>query len=354
MSVTFNNVSKRFPDGTVALDNLDFEFSKGEFVIFLGPSGSGKTTACRCLAGLEEITSGKVLVDGKDITPLPPRERDMSMVFQNYALYSHKSVYENIAYPLHIRKLPKDKIDRMVKDVAKLLQIGNYLGRKPRQLSGGQAQRVAVARALVWQPSICLMDEPLSNLDAILRLQTRTELKRLHEELKCTFVFVTHDQEEAMTLGTRIMVLNEGKLIQFDTQKKIYSEPATRFVAEFIGRPAMNTIEGEIIGGYFRAGELELPLPERPDGKIVLGIRPERIALQRESQNNFIPFTIDVVELVQPDTLLFIKKGKKDPVSFVVRVMEDFSDLKPRDPIHLKFPEQALHFFDITSGERLQ
>jgi len=353
MSVAFHNVSKRFSDGTLALENLEFEFSKGEFVIFLGPSGSGKTTACRCLAGLEEISSGKVLVDGKDITPLPPRERDMSMVFQNYALYSHKIVYENIAYPLRIRKYPKDRIDQMVKDVAKLLQIDDYLGRKPRQLSGGQAQRVAVARALVWQPSICLMDEPLSNLDAILRLQTRTELKRLHEELKCTFVFVTHDQEEAMTLGTRIIVLNQGRLIQFDTPQKIYTQPATRFVAEFIGRPAMNTIEGNISKGLFRTNELELPISPRPAGKAVLGIRPEHIVLQRESHGDFIPFTLDVVELVQPDTLLFVKKGLSNPVSIVVRVMEDCSDLKPRETVYLKFPQQALHFFDIASGDRL-
>jgi ABC-type sugar transport system ATPase subunit len=353
MSVRFQNVSKRFSDGTLALNNLDLEFSKGEFVIFLGPSGSGKTTACRCLAGLEEVTSGTVLVDGKDITPLPPRERDMSMVFQNYALYSHKSIFENIAYPLRIRKYPKDKIKDMVFEVAKLLQIEDYLQRKPRQLSGGQAQRVAVARALVWRPSICLMDEPLSNLDAILRLQTRTELKRLHEELKATFVFVTHDQEEAMTLGTRIMVLNEGKLVQFDTPKKIYSEPATRFVAQFIGRPAMNTLEGEISAGYFRAGEFELPASERPEGKIVLGIRPEHIVLHRSPQSGFLPFTLDVVELVQPDTLLFVKKGEKDSVAMVVRVLEECSDLKPPDEVYLQFPEKSLHFFDITSGARL-
>ena len=353
MSVAFHNVSKRFSDGTLALDNLEFKFSKGEFIIFLGPSGSGKTTACRCLAGLEEITSGQVLVDDKDITDLPPRERNMSMVFQNYALYSHKIVYENIAYPLRIRKYSREKIDQMVKDVAKLLQIDDYLGRKPRHLSGGQAQRVAVARALVWQPSICLMDEPLSNLDAILRLQTRTELKRLHEELKCTFVFVTHDQEEAMTLGTRIIVLNHGKLIQFDTPKKIYTEPATRFVAEFIGRPAMNTIEGEISNGGFQSDLLELPISGRIAGKVVLGIRPEHIVLQREPHSDFIPFTLDVVELVQPDTLLFVKREKRNPASIVVRVMEDCSDLKPRDTIYLNFPQSNLHFFDIATGERL-
>ncbi len=197
------------------------------------------------------------------------------------------------------------------------------------------------------------MDEPLSNLDAILRLQTRTELKRLHEELKCTFVFVTHDQEEAMTLGTRIIVLNQGKHIQFDSPRKIYSEPATRFVAEFIGRPAMNTIEGKISDGLFRSRELDLPVSGKGDGNVVLGIRPEHIVLQRESQRDFIPFTLDVVESVQPDTLLFVKRGKDDPVSIVVRIMEDCSDLRPRDTIYLKFPQQALHFFELTSGERL-
>jgi len=339
MSVAFQNVSKRFSDGTLALEDLEFEFSKGEFIIFLGPSGSGKTTACRCLAGLEEITSGQVVVDGEDISRLPPRERNMSMVFQNYALYSHKIVYENIAYPLRIRKYPKKKIDQRVKDIAKLLQIDHYLGRKPRQLSGGQAQRVAVARALVWQPSICLMDEPLSNLDAILRLQTRTELKRLHEEL--------------MALGTRIIVLNEGMLIQYVTPRKIYSEPTTRFEAEFIGRPAMNTIEGKISNGRFRSDQLELPIAGRAAGKVVLGIRPEHIVLQREPYSDFIPFTLDVVELVQPDTLLFVKKGRRNPASMVIRVMEDCEDLRPRDTIYLKFPQRNLHFFDFATGERL-
>jgi ABC-type sugar transport system ATPase subunit len=197
------------------------------------------------------------------------------------------------------------------------------------------------------------MDEPLSNLDAILRLQTRTELKRLHHEFKSTFVFVTHDQEEAMTLGTRIIVLNQGKMVQFNTPQKIYSDPATRFVAEFIGRPAMNTIEGKISNGYFIAGELELPVAKQHEGKIVLGIRPEHIILQRQAQNGFIPFTLDVVELVQPDTLLFVKTGGNDPVTMVVRVMEDCSDLKPHDIVHLKFPDRFIHFFDISSGERL-
>lgn len=352
MSVIFDKVSKQFPDGTLALDNLDLEFAKGEFVIFLGPSGSGKTTACRCLAGLEEITSGRILVDGVDVSPLPPRKRNMSMVFQNYALYSHKTVFENIAYPLRVRKLAKGRIPEEVRRVAELLQIEDFLDRRPRQLSGGQAQRVAVARALVWQPDICLMDEPLSNLDALLRLQTRTELKRLHRELGSTFVFVTHDQEEAMTLGTRIAVLCDGKLVQFDVPRKIYHEPATRFVAEFIGRPAMNTLEGRLIDGVFHTGDVRIAAAGlmKTDRKVVLGIRPERIVLHRQAGPDRVPFTLDVAELVEPDTLLFVKSAR---TSLVVRVDEDCSDLAPGDMVYLEFPPETLHLFDLAGGKRL-
>lgn len=354
MSVTFKNVSKRFPGGTMALDNLNFSFDHGEFVVFLGPSGSGKTTACRVLAGLEMTTEGCIELDGRDITDLAPRERNMSMVFQNYALYSHRSVFENIAYPLRIRKKSKEEIDKAVKDVATLLQIQDYLHRRPKQLSGGQAQRVAVARALVWQPAICLMDEPLSNLDAILRLQTRTELKRLHEDLGSTFVFVTHDQEEAMTLGTRIVVLDQGRLIQFDTPRKIYHEPATRFVAQFIGRPAMNCLEGNVAEGVFACGQFRLPTPGRPNGPVVLGIRPERIYLSRPdetpSDDQTVDFMVDVVEVMQPDTLLFVKKGE---TTMIVRAMEDCSHIPTGSTVTLVFPPDALHFFDLKTGERL-
>ena len=306
MGVEFRAVRKVFADGTVALEGLDLAFETGEFLVLLGPSGSGKTTACRLLAGLEAPTAGSLWVDGRDITGLPPRARGMSMVFQNYALYGHKTVYENIAYPLRIRSSraqnrPDGARDRLD------LQIEAQLKRRPAQLSGGQAQRVAVARALVWQPLICLMDEPLSNLDALLRLQTRTELKRLHGELRRTFVFVTHDQEEAITLGTRIAVLNEGRLVQLDTPRRIYREPATRFVAEFIGRPAMNTVDGVIEAGVFRAGGLALPVRGRQDGPIVLGIRPEALVLRAEPTAETLTFELDVVEPVEPDTLLFVK-----------------------------------------------
>jgi sn-glycerol 3-phosphate transport system ATP-binding protein len=350
MGVEFREVRKVFPDGTVALEGLDLAFETGEFIVLLGPSGSGKTTACRLLAGLEEPSSGGVWIDGRDITALPPRERGMSMVFQNYALYAHKTVYENIAYPLRIRKAPRAEIDRMVHEIAAMLQIEIQLDRWPRQLSGGQAQRVAVARALVWQPGICLMDEPLSNLDALLRLQTRTELKRLHGELRRTFVFVTHDQEEAMTLGTRIAVLNEGRLVQFDTPRRIYREPASRFVAEFIGRPAMNTIDGVIEQGVFRAGGFALPAAGRPDGPVVLGIRPEALILRDEPTDDSVTFDLDVVELVEPDTLLFVKK---DQVSMVARIVRDVGERATGAPVHLELPTEHRHFFDPETGARV-
>ena len=350
MSVAFRNIRKVFADGTVALDDFNLAFDKGEFVVLLGPSGSGKTTACRILAGLEQASAGHIEVDGRDISDLPPRARRMSMVFQNYALYGHKSVRDNIAYPLRVRGTPRAEISHRVEEVARLLHIEGLLRRRPRQLSGGEAQRVAVARALVWQPDICLMDEPLSNLDAILRLQTRTELKRLHGELGTTFVFVTHDQEEAMTLGTRIAVLNHGRLVQFDTPKEIYHRPATRFVAEFIGRPAMNTLDGNVEAGAFRAENFALPLPGRPDGPAVLGIRPEHIGLYTTAGPDTLPFRLDVLEVVEPDMLLFVTSGN---ISLVVRAKAEAAELAPGAEVHLAFPAERLHFFDPENGARL-
>ena len=350
MSVEFKDVRKVFPDGTVALDRFNLTFEEGEFIVLLGPSGSGKTTACRILAGLEEPSSGSIWVGGRDITRLPPRQRRMSMVFQNYALYAHRSVYDNIAYPLRIRHVARAQIDSRVRETAAMLDISALLDRRPRQLSGGEAQRVAVARALVWRPEICLMDEPLSNLDALLRLQTRTELKRLHFELGTTFVFVTHDQEEAMTLGTRIAILKEGRLIQFDAPREIYRRPATRFVAEFIGRPAMNTIEGEVRDGEFRAGPLSVPAAGRPDGPVVLGVRPEQLVLTESPGAGTGLFSVDVVEQVEPDTLIFLKS---DGLEIVVRALREVEELTPGSQVHVGFPEEALHFFHRETGERL-
>jgi multiple sugar transport system ATP-binding protein len=349
VAVAFNEVTKVFGDGTVALDRFSLEFKSGEFVVLLGPSGSGKTTACRILAGLEQATSGAIEVDGRDVTNLPPRARGMSMVFQNYALYAHKSVYDNIAYPLRVRGWARGEIDGRVQEVARLVQIEALLGRRPRQLSGGEAQRVAVARALVWEPSICLMDEPLSNLDAILRLQTRTQLKRLHAELGTTFVFVTHDQEEAMTLGTRIAVLNHGRLVQFEAPKEIYHRPVSRFVAEFIGRPAMNTLEGRIEGGVFRAKGFALPVSGRDEGATVLGIRPEHIVPHRAPRDGAVACRLDVLELVEPDVLLFVECGG---LPLVVRSRADFSELSGGAEFYLELPSARLHFFDAETGLR--
>ncbi len=350
MAIVFDGVTKAFPDGTVALHALDLAFDPGEFLVLLGPSGSGKTTACRLLAGLERPTAGRIMVEDQDVTNLPPRLRGMGMVFQNYALYSHKSVYENIAYPLRIRKMAGSEIDRSVRAMAELLEIGRYLDRRPSQLSGGQAQRVAVARALVWQPSLCLMDEPLSNLDALLRLHMRTELKRLHRELKKTFVFVTHDQEEAMTLATRVAVLREGSLIQFDDPREIYRRPANRFIAEFIGRPAMNTFDGTVRGGVFHADGFTCPLPGRPDGPVVLGIRPEQIQIVDASAGDAARFAVDVVEAVEPDVLIF---ARSQASKLIVRTASDDRAFEPGQPLHLRFPANALHVFDATSGARL-
>ncbi len=349
MTVAFKEVTKVFGDGTVALDRFSLEFESGEFVVLLGPSGSGKTTACRVLAGLEQATSGAIEVDGRNITGLPPRERAMSMVFQNYALYSHKNVYDNIAYPLRVRGVPKGEIDGKVREVSRLLQIDDLMRRRPRQLSGGEAQRVAVARALVWEPEICLMDEPLSNLDAILRLQTRTELKRLHNELRTTFVFVTHDQEEAMTLGTRIAVLNHGQLVQFEAPKEIYHRPVSRFVAEFIGRPAMNTLEGRVEGGVFRIEGFSLPVPGRDEGPVVLGIRPEHIVPHNTAREGAVPCRLDVLELVEPDVLLFVACGGQP---LVVRTKADSTELARGVELYLELPAERLHFFDTETGLR--
>ena len=351
MAVSFKQVTKRFADGTVALDRLDLDFELGEFVVLLGPSGSGKTTACRLLAGLETPSSGRIEIEGRDVTDVPPRFRRIGMVFQNYALYSHKTVFENIAYPLRIRKLPAADIDRLVKEVADLLRIGDYLHRKPAQLSGGQAQRVAVARALVWEPAICLMDEPLSNLDALLRLHMRTELNRLQRKLDQTFVFVTHDQEEAMTLATRIAVLKDGRLVQFDEPRAIYRRPANRFVAEFMGRPAMNTIDGVVEGGVFRAGAVACAV-ERPDGPITLGIRPEQIEFVASTSPGAVVLTVDVKEAIEPDTLLIFQNPGGS--SITLRTQANCDEIEPGQPVSVGLPKQALHYFDAATGQRVE
>jgi len=280
--VTYEHVTKQFGD-VVAVNDLDIEVADKEFLVLLGPSGCGKTTALRLLAGLEELTEGNIYIGGQVVNDIPPKDRDIAMVFQSYALYPHMSVYDNMAFGLKLRKTPKDEIDRRVKEAARILKIGELLARKPKQLSGGQRQRVAVGRAIVREPKVFLMDEPLSNLDAKLRVASRAEISKLHHRLETTFIYVTHDQTEAMTMGTRVVVLKDGLLQQVDTPHNLYSYPANLFVAGFIGSPSMNffnaTLVGEdgdlhVDGGTFRVkvpeGKVQSLLPYKGK-KVIFG-----------------------------------------------------------------------------------
>jgi len=286
--VTFSDVGKIYPDGTRALESLTLDVADGEFVVFVGPSGCGKTTALRMVAGLEEITEGEIQIGGRVVNDLEPRERDIAMVFQNYALYPHMSVYDNIAFGLKMRKTSKSEIARRVEEIARVLGLADLLRRKPRQLSGGQRQRVAMGRAIVRDPAVFLMDEPLSNLDARLRVQMRAEISRIQHELAATTIYVTHDQIEAMTMGDRVVVLRKGELQQVGDPQVLYDAPENLFVASFIGSPSMNLVQarierknGSIVA---KVGVDDLPLPAAPEAlaayegrEVGLGVRPEHV-----------------------------------------------------------------------------
>jgi len=280
--VTFTGAGKVYPDGTRALEEFELEVADGEFVVFVGPSGCGKTTALRMVAGLEEISEGEIRIGDRVVNDLEPQERDVAMVFQNYALYPHMSVRDNIAFGLKMRKVSRVERDRSVAEIARVLGLGELLDRKPRQLSGGQRQRVAMGRAIVRNPAVFLMDEPLSNLDARLRVQMRAEISRIQHELSATTIYVTHDQVEAMTMGDRVVVLRKGRLQQIDGPQHLFDEPANLFVASFIGSPEMNLLEGTVEDGGVRLGADVLPLPAAPTGlaayrgrRVAVGIRPE-------------------------------------------------------------------------------
>jgi len=294
-SLTFYRVGKTYFDSTVAVANASIDIAEGEFVVLVGPSGCGKSTLLRVAAGLEELTSGSVLLGGVDVSRLGPRQRDIAMVFQNYALYPHMTVFENMAFGLQQRRLPKEAIARQVQEVARLLDLTRYLDRKPAQLSGGQRQRVAMGRALVREPQVFLLDEPLSNLDAKLRVQMRAALKRLHARLGVTTIYVTHDQVEAMTLGDRIAVIAEGKLQQLGAPQDVYDNPANVFVAGFIGSPPMNLLRGRTRGGQATAGDLVVPCPGVPDKDVIIGVRPECLRPAHEGMPS-LAFEIVVVE----------------------------------------------------------
>ncbi len=316
------NIVKIFPPNTVAVNNINLKINDGEFFILLGPSGCGKTTTLRIIAGLEKPTKGRVYIDNADVTDLPPRKRDVAMVFQTWALYPHMKVYDNIAFPLKLRKVPKDEIDRKVKEVAKMLQIESLLDRYPRQLSGGQQQRVALARALVRKPKVWLLDEPLSNLDAILRVQMRAELKKLQKELKITAVYVTHDQVEAMSMADRVAVMNAGRVLQVGRPEEVYRKPNTLFVARFIGSPPMNFLRVSLIeeGGkyYLRSEGVNVELP-RELGEVInknasdprdliLGVRPEHLELTAVDRAH-ISGDVYIIEPLGSETIINIKVG---------------------------------------------
>jgi multiple sugar transport system ATP-binding protein len=318
--VIYDQVTKRF-DGVIAVNDLTLEVKDGEFLVLVGPSGCGKTTALRCLAGLEEVTSGDIIIGDRVVTHVPPKDRDIAMVFQNYALYPHMTVYENMAFGLKLRKVPKQEIDRRVKEVAEMLGIQDFLNRKPRQLSGGQRQRVALGRAIVREPQVFLMDEPLSNLDAKLRVQTRGELIKLQRRLGVTTIYVTHDQVEAMTMGHRIAVMNQGVLQQLDTPENLYDHPANLFVATFIGSPAMNIFPARVVVGdgtvRLVAGDVTLEaapeqrnrLAEYSGREVLVGIRPEDLIVQpgHVSVDRQLRLPVEIVEPLGSETLVHLR-----------------------------------------------
>jgi multiple sugar transport system ATP-binding protein len=358
MNVEFHHVTKKF-SSTLVVDDLSMKINDGEFVVLLGPSGCGKTTTLRLLAGLEEVSSGDIFVGGERVNDLPPQRRDMAMVFQNYALYPHMTVAANIAYPLHVRKLSANTIKTQVEQVAAMLEIHSLLQRKPRELSGGERQRVALARAIVRQPRVFLMDEPLSNLDARLRLQMRGELKHLQRQLGTTTVYVTHDQAEAMTLGHRVAVLKSGKLQQFDTPLTIYNYPANRFVAEFVGSPGMNFLDGRVDrpARRFMTDGYAIPLTEHQledlstvsDQKLTIGIRPNHLQLSLVAEDGGLPATVYVTELMGSESFVFLDFGKD---RLIVRAPAEFR-ADAGDKVNVTFQIEYAHFFDPQSGMRL-
>lgn len=355
--VTLKQLSKRYGN-VVALHPLDLEIEDGEFVSVLGPSGSGKSTVLKLIAGIEEASGGSVLFDGRDVTQVPPERRDVAMVFQSYALYPTMSVYDNIAFPLRLRKVPKREIDRRVRETAELLSISHLLQRRPRQLSGGERQRVAVGRAIVRQPQVFLLDEPLSNLDAHLRAGMRQELKHLHRVLGTTFIYVTHDQDDAVDLGSRIAVLAGGMLQQFASSADIFRRPANQFVASFVGHPPMNLVHGRIVraGGraLFEAPALPLELGERsPDGvveDVVLGLRPEAITVTSGRDQAPSGIVEGVSALGFGRLYATVRVGE---AALTARVPELSAPPDIGALVGLQVDVSAVHFFDVQSGRRL-
>jgi multiple sugar transport system ATP-binding protein len=377
--IVLDRVTKDFPNGVRAIDGISLAVRDGEFMVLVGPSGCGKSTLLRTIAGLEEVTEGSIAIDGRDVTELAPRHRDIAMVFQSYALYPHMDVRRNLGYGLKVRKTPAAEIDRRVTEVARMLGLEKMLDRRPAALSGGQRQRVAMGRAIVREPAAFLMDEPLSNLDAKLRVGMRAELARLHERLGVTTIYVTHDQVEAMTLGQRVAVMRDGVLQQVDTPQALYRRPDNLFVAAFIGSPAMNLVEATVSGGRIAFAGLELPLDadRRParDGRVILGIRPESfedaaladlglptieahaLVLEELGSDSHVIFPIEAPR-VEAEELKAAADHEEEALIADDRAVwnarvSSKTETRAGDRIRLAVDTSALYFFDPESGDSL-
>ncbi len=367
--VALNGIRKIFDKNVVAVDDFNLDIADKEFVVLVGPSGCGKSTTLRMVAGLEEISEGEVYIDDRLVNTVPPKDRDIAMVFQNYALYPHMTVYENMAFALKLRKMKKAEIDSRVQQAAEILGMTELLKRKPKALSGGQRQRVAIGRAIVREPKVFLMDEPLSNLDAKLRNQMRAELIKLRERINTTFIYVTHDQMEAMTLGDRIVIMKDGLIQQIGAPQDVFNRPANKFVAGFIGTPQMNFLPAELcISGHdyiVRVAGAEIKLPadkqkilqqkNQPTGDVLLGIRPEHICLASAEEANTIKAKVDVSEMMGSEIYLHVVAADRD---IVIRVqLTDLGEtvFSPGKANHINFSisKDLLHLFDMTTEKNI-
>lgn len=362
-SISFKNIKKVYPGNVTAVQDFSLEIEDKEFIILVGPSGCGKSTVLRMIAGLEEISGGELYIDGKYVNDVMPKDRDIAMVFQNYALYPHMTVFKNMAFGLELRKLPKSEIQQKVEEAAKILQIENLMDRKPKALSGGQRQRVALGRAMVRNPKVFLLDEPLSNLDAKLRTEMRTEISKLHKKIGTTFIYVTHDQMEAMTMGDRIVVMKDGVIQQADTPQNLYNRPCNTFVAGFIGSPQMNfadayfATDGERIGVDLEGKFLPIPEHKIPKSfkedfigkKMILGIRAENLLEAESSSDRSVEMEVELSELMGSEVYLYLNYHEK---KFIAKVSPD-TKAKIGETINMEFRMDSIHLFDADTGESL-
>ena len=361
-SIKFEHIKKVYDNNVEVVKDFNLYIENREFVILVGPSGCGKSTTLRMIAGLEDITDGKLYIGDRLVNDVAPKDRDIAMVFQNYALYPHMSVFKNMAFGLELRKTPKEEIKKRVKWAADILDIAHLLNRKPRALSGGQRQRVALGRAMVRNPSVFLLDEPLSNLDAKLRVQMRTELIKLHKQLQSTFVYVTHDQVEAMTMGTRIVVMKDGDIMQVDDAKTLYNSPKNLFVAGFIGAPQMNFINAVLNKNNdkwyasFDIYKIELDcdriskLNDSYDNKeVILGIRPEHVILYKHKSENSIEAVIDVIEMVGAESYLYMNFGN----SHITIRINSYDDYEREEHAFMEFNLNKIHIFDKSTEKNI-